>query len=107
VPFSRSWHGEPVTEADIDLGHLTLWWDTGAPTSGLSKKFVEAARGQLPGDTMTTKRLTLGGTEFGPLELDILDMSLPPGFDGFIGYNFFSHHIVCVDFPGNRLLIRH
>jgi hypothetical protein len=107
VPFSPAWHGEPVTEADIDLGHLTVWWDTGTPTSGLSKKFVEAAPSHPPGDTMTTRRLTLGGTDFGPLDLDIWDVSLPPGFDGFIGYNFFSHHVVCIDFPGNRLLIQH
>jgi hypothetical protein len=28
-----------------------------------------------------------------------------PKFDGFVGYNFFERHIVCVDFPGNRLII--
>jgi hypothetical protein len=47
-----------------------------------------------------------GGIDFGPLQFAVEDLSLPPGFDGFIGYNFFAHHVVCMDFPGNRLLIR-
>jgi hypothetical protein len=72
----------------------------------LSKRFTEAARLRQSGDTVTSKRLTLGGIDFGPLQFAVEDLSLPPGFDGFIGYNFFAHHVVCMDFPGNRLLIR-
>ena len=106
VPFSPAWHGEPAAEADVDLGRLTVWWDTGAPTSILSKRFTEAEGSRQSGDTVTSKRLTLGGTDFGPLEFAVEDLSLPPGFDGMIGYNFFAHHVVCMDFPGNRLLIR-
>jgi hypothetical protein len=106
VPFLPAWHGEPAAEVDIDQGRLTVWWDTGAPTSMLSKRFTEAARLQQTGDTVTSKRLTLGGIDFGPLQFAVEDLSLPPGFDGFIGYNFFAHHVVCMDFPGNRLLIR-
>jgi hypothetical protein len=106
VPFSPAWHGEPAAEADIDLGRLTVWWDTGAPTSVLDKRFTEAARSQESGDAVTSKRLTLGGAEFGPLQFAVEDLSLPPGFDGFIGYNFFARHVVCMDFPGNRLLIQ-
>jgi hypothetical protein len=106
VPFSPAWHGEPAAEADIDLGRLTVWWDTGAPTSMLSRRFTEAARIPQSANTVTSKRLALGGTDFGPLQFGVEDLSLPPGFDGLIGYNFFAHHVVCMDFPGNRLLIR-
>ena len=106
VPFSPAWHGEPAAEADIDLGRLTVWWDTGAPTSMPSKRFTEAARSKQSGDTVLSNRLTLGGIDFGPLQFGVEDLSLPPGFDGFIGHNFFAHHIVCMDFPGNRLLIQ-
>ena len=106
VPFSPAWHGEPAAEADIDLGRLTVWWDTGAPTSMLSKKFTEAAQSHQAGDTVKSKHLILGGADFGPLQFGVEDLPLPPGFDGFIGYNFFAHHIVCMDFPGNRLLIQ-
>jgi Aspartyl protease len=104
VPFSPAWHGEPATEVGIDLGQLTVWWDTGAPTSMLSKQSVDAKVSQGPADVMS-KRLSLGGTDFGPLKFAVEDLSLPPGFEGFIGYNFFAHHIVCMDFPGKRLLI--
>jgi hypothetical protein len=105
VPFSPAWHEEPATEVGIDLGQLTIWWDTGAPTSMLSKRFVDANVSPRPADVMS-KRLSLGGTDFGPLKFAVEDLSLPPGFDGFIGYNFFAHHIVCMDFPGKRLLIQ-
>ena len=57
-------------------------------------------------DALLSKRLVFGGTDFGPLQLEVADLALPPGFDGFIGYNFFAKHVVCLDFPGNRLLIR-
>jgi hypothetical protein len=107
VPFSPAWHGEPAVEADIDLGRLTLWWDTGTPTSILSKRFTETARSHQSGDTVTSKRLALGGADFGPLQFELDDLSLPPGFDGLVGYNFFAHHVVCMDFPGKRLLIQH
>jgi hypothetical protein len=107
VPFSPAWHGEPAVEADIDLGRLTLWWDTGTPTSILSKRFTETARSHQSGDTVTSKRLALGGADFGPLQFELDDLSLPPGFDGLVGYNFFTHHVVCMDFPGKRLLIQH
>jgi Aspartyl protease len=106
VPFSPAWHGEPAAEVGIDRGQLTVWWDTGAPTSMLSKRFTEAVQLRQSGDTVTSKRLTLGGVDFGPLQFAVEDLSLPPGFDGFIGYNFFAHHVVCMDFPGNKLLIR-
>ena len=107
VPFSESsskWSGEPVTEADIDLGHVILWWDTGSPATVLRKGFSQAGQHPLSGDSVATKRLVLGGTDFGPWQFQLWDMSLP-GFDGFIGHDFFAEHVVCVDFPGKRLVI--
>jgi len=53
-----------------------------------------------------SKQFSLGGVDFGPWRFDVWDMSLPAGFDGFIGYNFFARHIVCIDFPGRRIVIR-
>jgi hypothetical protein len=104
VPFSPKWHGEPVTEADTDLGRVMLWWDTGAPTTLLRKTIVQELRSQPAGDTVTTKRFTLGGTDFGPWQFEMWDVTLP-GFDGLIGYNFFASHVICIDFPGNRIVI--
>jgi hypothetical protein len=107
VPFStgsRKWRGEPVTEADIDLGRVTLWWDTGAPVSVLSSKFANHVRSQNGSSALQSNRLILGGNDFGPWRFDVWDISLP-GFDGFIGHDFFAKHVVCIDFPGNRVAI--
>lgn len=57
-------------------------------------------------ETATTKRLVLGGPDFGPFTLDVADYAEPTGTDMFIGYSFFIKHVVCVDFPGKRFLIR-
>lgn len=107
VPFStgsHKWRGEPVTEADIDLGHVTLWWDTGAPASVLSSKFANQARAQSGASALQSNRLILGGKDFGPWRFEVWDISLP-GFDGFIGHDFFAKHVVCIDFPRNRVAI--
>lgn len=106
VPFSQSspkWRGEPVTEAQTDFGPVILWWDTGAPLSALRKSLTRE-RSQSTEDTATTTRFTLGHRDFGPWQFGLWDMSLP-GFDGFIGYDFFAKHVVCIDFPGNRVVI--
>jgi len=53
-----------------------------------------------------SKHLWLGDIDFGPWQFDVVDLTLPPGFDGFMGYNFFAKHVVCMDFPGRRLLVQ-
>jgi hypothetical protein len=107
VPFSVSstkWRGEPVTEADTELGPQILWWDTGSPATILSKSSVQKARVPVLGKSVDMKRFSLGGFDFGPWRFEVWDISLP-GFDGFIGHDFFAKHVVCIDFPGNRVVI--
>jgi hypothetical protein len=106
VPFSPEWHGEPVTSTDTDLGPVTLWWDTGAPTSGLTRRFVQQMRPGLQLDKVTSRRFMLGSADFGPWKFPVWDVSPPPGFNGFVGYDFFAGHVVCFDFPGRRVVIR-
>jgi hypothetical protein len=92
----------------MDLGSLVVAWDTGAPVSMLGKSFAEAnGSRQSAGTTLTSKHLTLNGTDFGPLRFRIEELSLPPWLGGFIGYSFFAHHVVCLDFPQNQVPIRH
>lgn len=106
VPFAATQApAEPVTKADTDLGDLTLWWDTGAQFSFVSQKVVQRGRAQASKEDVTTKRLVIGGTDFGPWQFKWMDMSLPPFFDGFIGHDFFATHVVCIDFPDKRLVI--
>lgn len=105
VPFSPQWDGEPAAEASTEFGRLVMWWDTGTPTSVLSKRFVQAST-QVSEDTLTLKHLFLGGHEFGPWQFEVWDVALPRGFDGLMGYSFFARHVVCIDFPNKRLLIQ-
>ena len=104
VPFSSGWHGEPVTKAAIDQGQAILWWDTGAPMSILSSEFAKKLRAQSDASALQATRLILGDTDFGPWRFEVWNISLP-GFDGFIGHDFFARHVVCIDFPQHRVVI--
>ncbi len=105
VTFAPQWHGEPVAEVGTDLGRVAVWWDTGTPTSVLSRRFIQASGSPQSVASWTSRHLSLGDVDFGPWQFEIWDVSLPRGFDGFIGYNFFAKHVVCMDFPAKRLLI--
>lgn len=101
VPFDLSspmWRGEPMTAAQTDFGRVLLAWDTGSFTSVIRKAAVPSAHL----GPVTTEKLILGGRNFGPRQLRVFDVSLP-GFDGFIGNDFFDQNVVCVDFPDNEL----
>jgi hypothetical protein len=106
VPFSSSpqWHGEAVTEAQTDLGKVTLWWDTGAPLSALRSALVKTPAAQSEKKVLATKRFRLGDADFGPQRFELWDMELP-GFDGFLGYDFFAAHVVCIDYTRHRVII--
>jgi hypothetical protein len=106
VPFLPEWDGAPVTKARTDFGDLIFVWDTGAPVSIIRKARIEETRAKAVNQVIRTDRFSLNDTDFGPLEFRPLEFSQPPGTDGFIGTNFFTQHVVCVDFPSNRFLIR-
>jgi hypothetical protein len=107
VPFLPEWEGAPVTNAQTDFGDLTFVWDTGAPISIIRKALIQEPHTKAANQVIRTERFLLNGTDFGPLDLRPLEFSQPPGSDGFVGTNFFAEHVVCIDFPGKRFLIRH
>lgn len=107
VPFAVTPSpAEPFTKVDTDVGHLTLAWDTASTYSFLSQKVIQRGLHPSSNEDVTTKRLVLGRTDFGPWRFKWMEMSLPPFFDGSIGYDFFLRHVVCIDFPGRRVLVR-
>jgi hypothetical protein len=106
VPFLPDWNGDPVTKATTEFGQLTAVWDTGAPVSILRKAGGQDIGGSVLTDAVTAKHFRLGGADFGPLRLVVANYAEPAGTDMFVGYNFFANHIVCIDFPGHRFLIR-
>jgi hypothetical protein len=106
VPFLPNWNGYTVTKVNTDFGELTAIWDTGSDASVLRKVGSQNISNSELTEIVTTKRLSFGGTDFGPLKLHVADYAQPAGTDLFIGYNFFAQHVVCIDFPGHRFLIR-
>lgn len=97
-----------VSNADTDIGEVVFVWDTGAPFSVVFKKRTDVGDlGYAKGDTLTLEQFNLNGHQFGPAKFEVLDWGddLPP-FDGFIGYDFFAKNAVCIDFPGNRIIVK-
>jgi hypothetical protein len=103
---SPKWRGEAVTESNTDFGRVTLWWDTGTPATVLSSSAIHATHLPTSTERVVTHQFVLGASDFGPWTFDIWPVPLP-GFDGFIGDDFFKKHRVCIDFPGNRVVIGH
>ncbi len=95
-----------IAKAQTDFGDLTLVWDTGFPFSAIRKARIDQMRAKVVSNAVRTKLFRLNNVDFGPLELRPLVFSEPPGVDGFIGANFFAQHVVCFDFPGQRILIQ-
>ncbi len=102
APFERGW---PATMVSTDWGELLLAWDTRA--SNVIRESVVNTRGIVTdGSTTRSDKFTLGSTEFGPIRFLSVDFEQPPGIDGFVGYDFFAKHVVCIDFDNERFLIR-
>jgi|ERR1700733_612464 len=106
VPFLPNWNPYTVTKVSTDFGDLTAIWDTGSDESVLRQPGSQKISNSDLTEIVTAKRLSFGGTDFGPLKLHIADYAQPAGTDMIIGYNFFAQHVVCIDFPGHRFLIR-
>jgi hypothetical protein len=103
VSFEQGW---PATKASTDWGELFLVWDTGAPMNVIRESVVNARRIATDNFTARSDEFTLGPAEFGPIQFRSVDFEQPPGVDGFVGYDFFAKHVVCIDFGDERFLIR-
>jgi hypothetical protein len=105
VPFLPEWDGAPVTKATTDIGEVVMVWDTGAPVSVIRQARAEGTGARAVNKFYATARFALGGEDFGPLQLRLLDYEAPGGTDGIVGHSFFATHVVCVDFQRNSLCI--
>ena len=99
-----------VSKFDTPSGTLRLLWDTGASYSMLpealaaSRRLETSLRGQTPFYNPAT--LSVAGREFGPLEFVVAPLQLPSDFEGMLGANFFSTHVVCLDYERREVRIR-
>jgi hypothetical protein len=106
VPFIPEWHGAPVAKAHTDLGDLILVWDTGAARGVIRKKTADDLHATVSNQIVSLPHLNFGDTDLGAMDFHVVDYTQLPGTDGFIGDDFFANHVVCIDFPGTRFLVR-
>jgi hypothetical protein len=105
IHFDPDMHGEPITKVRSDLGEHRFVWDTGAPLMIVRKSLV-SARGVVPdGNLFLSSEFKLGRTDFGPMQLHMLDFGEPAEVDGYIGYDFFAKNVVCIDLRGREFLV--
>lgn len=101
--------GLVVTMFTTPSGSFRLGWDTGATYSMLSEALVESLQLEtlVRGETHfhTPTRLVAAGQNFWPLEFVVLPLQLPD-FQGVIGANFFSDHVVCMDWKKREVRVR-
>jgi hypothetical protein len=105
-PLRSEWEGSPVSTAKTSLGTLTFIWDTrcerfGHPSRHRGNPWRRAAR---HGDSH--RRLRARRRRLRPARAARVRFQEPAGVDGFVGANFFADHVVCVDFPNKRFLVR-
>ncbi len=106
IPLERSVDWGLVSRVNTDLGDLLFVWDTGSPGLVMVKANAQAAHLDTAHGPLTFKHFRMNDREFGPLQFDVWDFAAPPGMAGFIGYDFFRDHVVCIDFPRYRILVR-
>ena len=106
VPTISGPDGIIVSVATSDHGPLRMLWDTGASYSFVKASVAAERHLPIQGGTYLTRHFALGARDFGPLELVSLDLKEPANVDGYIGYNFFESHVVCVDALGPQTTVR-
>ena len=107
IPLVRDGnHWGLVSRVSTETGERLFVWDTGSPAFVMPKASAIAAHLDTSQDAVTLQHFRMNGHEFGPLRFEIWDFPAPAGMAGFIGRDFFAAHVVCIDFPGNRLFVR-
>jgi hypothetical protein len=89
--------GIVVTRAMAGRNAMRVLWDTGAQHSFVKRSFAGDRKLIVEDPFYTAPTFKLGQHEFGPLRFVVLDIAAPANVDGFVGYNFFVDHVVCID----------
>jgi predicted aspartyl protease len=98
--------GAIVSMATMDHQSMRMLWDTGATYSFVKKSFADEHNLPVQEVFYTTQRFELGQHDFGPLKLVVLDLKAPGNVDGYLGYNFFANHVVCIDPSTHHVTVR-
>ena len=101
-----------VSNFETESGHIRLLWDTGATYSALPETIAEKlrlptiVRGPGSPKFYQSKMLSAAGQDLGPVEFVVLPLKLSGDFEGMLGWNFFEHHVVCLDYKQREIRIR-
>lgn len=105
IPFKTTANGITL-EIETDMGSGKFVLDTGATGSCIrnaKKSHVDQQNGM---PFVITSKFSIGGTEFGPTKLYLLDISPElDKIDGFLGMDFFTNHLVYLDFKKETIHI--
>jgi hypothetical protein len=103
--------GLVVVRITTPSGPIRALLDTGAQYSAMPEYLARDRNldltfyGQSP-PFYKLEALTIAGQEFGSLEFVVLPVRPPKDFQVFLGSNFFSEHVVCLDYENREIRIR-
>lgn len=97
-----------VSNVETDIGEIVVVWDTGSPANVVSKKRTDMNDLRFETeDRQSFEQFRINGHDFGPQNFEVWDFGeYGPPFDGFIGYDFFADHVVCIDFPNKLIFVQ-
>ncbi len=102
--------GLVVVRLATPSGSFRAILDTGAQYSVIPEELARDRnlplifRGETP--FYKLEELTVAGQDLGPLEFVVLPAKPPDDFQVFLGSNFFSKHVVCLDYKNREILVR-
>lgn len=111
IPMERTKEpGLAVSEFTTPSGVLRLLWATAASYSALPEALAKKGGRELFARGRTSfyraAGLSAAGQEFGPLEFVVFPGELPKDFQGVLGGNFFTEHVVCLDYEKREVRVR-
>jgi len=98
--------GLVITGARADQNDMRVLWDTGAVHSVVKKSFAESRGLPVEAPFYAVRKFEVGGRDVGPLRFVVFDVAAPSRVDGFLGYDFFVDHVVCIDPRGQVVRVR-
>lgn len=108
VPFEGDNH-RIIFLADTSVGRKRFLLDTGASYSVIKPTFMTEEERETMRDnrlTITLPELVIGGSDFGEIDLYAYDFSDKfAEFDGVLGMDFCSKHVIYLDFNEKKALI--
>lgn len=106
IKFQQNEADHAVILAKTDAGPVRALVDTGATYSFLQSRLAQQKELTVRDEAYRTSSLTIGGEDFGSLELVVLPLAGAEEIDVFLGWNFLADKLVCFDYSRNAVAIR-